>query len=67
LNGDNNTSYFHKIANGRKRKNIVLSLKKDGEIIGDENLLKHATEYYTNLFGLKMTMAFIYIKAYGMN
>jgi mannosylglycoprotein endo-beta-mannosidase len=54
LNGDNNTSYFHKIANGRKRKNIVLSLEKDGEIIkGDDNLLKHATEYYTNLFGPK--------------
>jgi hypothetical protein len=52
LKGDSNTSYFHRIANGRKRKNTVLSLVKDGEIIeGDENLLKHATEYYTNLFG----------------
>jgi hypothetical protein len=35
-----------------KKKNIVLSLEKDGEIIeGDDNLLKHATEYYTDLFG----------------
>jgi hypothetical protein len=45
LKGDNNTSYFHKIANVRKRKNIVLSLESNGNIIeGDENLLEHATE-----------------------
>jgi hypothetical protein len=52
LKGDNNTSYFHKIANGRKRKHIVISLKKDGKIIeGNENLLRNATEYYSELFG----------------
>lgn len=52
LKGDNNTSYFHKIANGRKRKNTILSLEKDGNVIeGDDNLLKHATDYYAELFG----------------
>lgn len=52
LKGDNNTKYFHKIANGRKRKNTIISLDKDGLIIeGDENLLQHATEYYSDLFG----------------
>lgn len=30
IQGDNNTSYFHKIANGRKRKNTVISLENDG-------------------------------------
>lgn len=56
LKGDSNTSYFQRIANGRKRKNTVISLEKDGEIIeGDENLLKHATEYYTELFGPEQT------------
>jgi sugar diacid utilization regulator len=51
LQGDNNTSYFHRIASCRQRKNIVLSLEKDGVIIeGDENLLNHATEYYSELF-----------------
>lgn len=51
LKGVNNTSYFHRIANGRKRKSTVISLEKDGEIIeGDENLLKHATKYYSDLF-----------------
>jgi hypothetical protein len=39
LQGDNNMSYFHRIASGRKRKNTVLSLEKDGEMIeGDKNL-----------------------------
>jgi hypothetical protein len=52
LKGDNNTKYFHKIANGRKRKNTIISLENEGNIIeGDENLLKHATSYYADLFG----------------
>lgn len=52
LKRDNNTSYIHRIANGRRRKNTIISLESNGETIeGDENLLKHATEYYSNLFG----------------
>jgi hypothetical protein len=40
------------VANGKKRKNTVFS-PQDGEneIEGDENLMKHATLYYKNLFG----------------
>ena len=35
-----------------KRKNSVLFLESDGIVIeGDENLLKHATKYYADLFG----------------
>jgi hypothetical protein len=50
--GDNNIEYFHRIANGRKRKNTILSFSSDnGVIAGDDNLLRHATEYYKNLFG----------------
>ena len=52
LHGDLNTSYFHKIANGRKRKNMVHSLDDNGVAVeGTDNLLKLATEYYKNLFG----------------
>jgi mannosylglycoprotein endo-beta-mannosidase len=52
LEGDQNTSYFHKIANGRKRKNLVHSMLDNGSIIeGTVNLVKHATDYYKNLFG----------------
>jgi hypothetical protein len=36
--GDNNTSFFHKCANGEEEKTTIVSLEKDGEIIeGDEN------------------------------
>lgn len=49
---DNNTSYFHKIANGRRRKNTIISFENaDTTIEGDENILKHATDYYSTLFG----------------
>ena len=44
--------FFHKCANGRKRKNCISSLENDDQTIeGDENLLKHASEYYADLFG----------------
>lgn len=50
--GDNNTEFFHRIANGRKRKNTIIYLS-DGvnKIEGDGNLLKHATNFYKDLFG----------------
>ena len=52
LQGDSNTAFFHKVANGRKRKNTMYTLQ-DGEIQteGTENLLQHATSSYKNLFG----------------
>jgi mannosylglycoprotein endo-beta-mannosidase len=33
LKGDSNTKYFHTIANGRKRKNIILFLENGGIVI----------------------------------
>jgi len=52
LKGDNNTSYFHRIVNGRKRKNTIISLESEGNIIeGTDDLLKHSTDYYSDLFG----------------
>jgi hypothetical protein len=52
LHGDLNTKYFHRVASGRKRKNTILSFDHEGTTIeGDENLLAHATAYYTDLFG----------------
>jgi mannosylglycoprotein endo-beta-mannosidase len=50
--GDINTDYFHRVANGRRRKNTILSLNDNNSVIeGDENLLEHATKYYKELFG----------------
>jgi hypothetical protein len=52
LEGDLNTSYFHRVANGRKRKNTMFSLNDNGvNIEGTDKLIEHATSYYKNLFG----------------
>jgi hypothetical protein len=51
LQGDNNTEFFHRVVNGRKHRQTIYSLE-DGldHITGDDNLLRHATSYYKNLF-----------------
>jgi hypothetical protein len=52
LHGDQNSAYFHRVANGRRRRNMIHFLK-DGEVVieGTGNLLKHAIDYYKTLFG----------------
>jgi hypothetical protein len=53
LEGDDNTKYFHLVANGRHQRQRIYSLENDdGACIADEEELKnHITNYYKNLFG----------------
>ena len=52
LKGDLNTDYFHRVANGKKKKNHIFSLRQDDKIIeSDENILQIATDYFKSLFG----------------
>ena len=52
LEGDRNTAYYQKIANGHKRKNTIHSLNVcDVAIEGTDNILCHATDFYKSLFG----------------
>jgi hypothetical protein len=46
LKGDNNTEFFHRIANRKKRKQTLFFLM-DGDIhvVGTDNLLKHASNF----------------------
>ena len=38
-----------------EEEKYIISLENDGQLIeGDENLLKHASEYYSELFGPPM-------------
>lgn len=44
--------FFHKIANGRRRKNIIYSSKSEQDVIqGTDPLIQHATSFYQALFG----------------
>jgi hypothetical protein len=36
LQGDNNTKYFHLVANGKHRKSCIFQLEDDGQIIKRE-------------------------------
>ena len=52
LQGDNNTKYFHMVANGKRRKTRIFELEQEGELIkGQENLKVFITNYYKDLFG----------------
>jgi len=52
LEGDDNTRFFHLVANGKHRKQHIYNLENDqGVVIGDDQLKKHITQFYKNLFG----------------
>jgi hypothetical protein len=47
-----NTEFFHRCANGRKRKRTMFSLQNGTDLIqGTPVLLSHATAFYKELFG----------------
>ena len=49
---DNNTQFFHMIANGKHRKKRNFQLEQDeGTILGQENLKLYISNYYKQLFG----------------
>lgn len=51
LEGDNNTNFFHRVENGKRRKNTIFNLSHNNTIIeGDEKILEHATQYYKKSF-----------------
>jgi hypothetical protein len=53
LQGDNNTKYFHLVANGKHRKTHIFQLEDSGQIIREQNHLEsYITEFYKGLFDL---------------
>ena len=51
LEGDDNTRFFHLVANGRHQKQHIYKLENDqGVVIGDDQLKKHITQFYKNFF-----------------
>ena len=52
LAGDSNSSYFHKCADGRRRKTQITMLAVKGqEVVEAQCLKEHITSYYKQLFG----------------
>ena len=52
VQGDDNTQFFHMIANGKHRKKKIIQLEQDeGTILGHENLKAYISNYYRQLFG----------------
>ena len=52
LRGDINTSFVHRIANGRNRKRHIFSIQQGEEVISDfQQIQTHIYDYYKQLFG----------------
>jgi hypothetical protein len=52
LQGDSNIEYFHRFANGKKRKNMIFQIEKGDEILLlEKEILTHATDYNKTMFG----------------
>jgi hypothetical protein len=52
VHGDDNTSYFQLLANGRYHKMRIYQLEQEERVIvGEENLKTYITNFYKGLFG----------------
>jgi hypothetical protein len=55
LKGDSNTDFFHAFANGRRRKKTIIELETNqGVVKSQEEIMKHVTGFYKNLFGSQL-------------
>jgi mannosylglycoprotein endo-beta-mannosidase len=53
LEGDANTMFFHLVANGKRRRQLIYRLEDDnGVAVNSDRLKCHITYYYKNLFGI---------------
>lgn len=49
--GDGNTSFFHKVVNGRRRKKLLTSLLIEGEeVMNFENIVNETISYFRGLY-----------------
>ena len=52
---DGNPAYFHKVANGRRRANNILSIVTDGvEVTEQQAIDKLSVDYYKQILGQKI-------------
>ena len=55
--GDNNTTYFHALANQRNRKKRITVLEgPNGQVTDTQDMLTLATKFYKDLFGFETSL-----------
>ncbi|KAF5187408.1 hypothetical protein FRX31_023005, partial [Thalictrum thalictroides] len=51
VNGENMTSYYHKLVNWRRKSNQLQVINIEGEeVMDEEQITQHVVQYYQNLF-----------------
>jgi hypothetical protein len=60
--GDNNTSYFHRVTSNKKKKNLILNLEIEGQMSDSiPQIEQHIIDFYKHLFGERnVQQAFLY-------
>jgi hypothetical protein len=70
MKGDNNTEYFHRIANGKKRKQIIYSLNHGDSVIQSQEgliyFLKHGDSVIQGQEGLMKLATEYYKELFGL-
>lgn len=57
MDGDRNSSYFHRVTKIKNKTKMITSLKINEEIISDpQRVADHAVNYYKNLFSSSNTV-----------
>ncbi|XP_026420592.1 uncharacterized protein LOC113316654 [Papaver somniferum] len=51
IEGDHNTSFFHRYANNRRRANTIGSIRVDGDVTEEQSVIaSHIQDFYINLY-----------------
>jgi hypothetical protein len=63
LEGDNNTCFFHLVANGKHRKQYIFKLEQDDDVIvGDDNLKNTSPTTTKDYLTHQMKMVLLWLR-----
>jgi len=57
VNGDRNTSFFHRVTKIKNKTKVISSIRNEEEIITDpQRITNHVVNYYKNLFSYNFVL-----------